>query len=127
MRRPKSNGSQENSAPAALPQTLCPEADGSTGPDIAGITDCGRTCPKMLLAVARFDCHSESSRGRYADLRDLDAGLDALTLLERRPHRGIVVAGVLDGLFERERLPGDLRVLRRDGNRCCAHDRHEYR
>ena len=63
-RRPKSNGSHENSAPAALPQTLSADADDSTGPDIAGITDCGSTWPKMLLAVARFDCHSESSRGR---------------------------------------------------------------
>ena len=42
-RNPKSTGSHENSAPVALPQTLSPDADGRTGPEIAGITDCGRT------------------------------------------------------------------------------------
>ena len=47
----------------ASPDAL-PEVDGSTGPDIAGITDCGRTWPKMLFAVARLDCHIESSLGR---------------------------------------------------------------
>ncbi len=30
------------------------------------MTDCGSTWPKMLFAVARFDCHSASSLGRYA-------------------------------------------------------------
>jgi len=40
------------------------DADGSTGPLMEGITDCGSTCPKMLFAVARLDCQSESSRGR---------------------------------------------------------------
>ena len=79
FRRPKSKGSHENSAPVALPHTLCPEADGSTGPDIEGITDCGRTCPKMLLAVARLDCHSESSRGRYADRATATSAADAFT------------------------------------------------
>jgi hypothetical protein len=41
LRRPKSNSSQENNAPDALPHTLPPDAAARTGPDIAGITDCG--------------------------------------------------------------------------------------
>ena len=57
----------------------------------------------MLLAVARFDCHSESSRGRYADLRDVDAGGRRVHLLERRADGRIVIDGVLDRLIERER------------------------
>ena len=49
----------DRAAPHAAARRL-----GSTGPDSDGMTDCGRTWPKMLLAVARFDCHSESRRGR---------------------------------------------------------------
>ena len=63
----------------ALPQTLCVEVDVKTGPDIAGMTDWGRIWPKMLLAVARFDCHNESSRGRYAALATLTPAVDAFT------------------------------------------------
>jgi hypothetical protein len=42
------------------------------------MTDCGRTWPKMLLAVPRFDCQSESSLGRYADFATLTLAVDAL-------------------------------------------------
>jgi hypothetical protein len=63
-RRPKSTTSHESSAPDALPHTLSAEVDASTGPDIAGMTDCGSTWPKMLFAVARLDCQIASSLGR---------------------------------------------------------------
>src|SRR6185312_12698963 len=77
LRRPKSTGSHVKSAPVALPHTLCDEAEASTGPVSDGITDCGSTWPKMLLAVARFDCHSASSRGRYAARATLTPAADA--------------------------------------------------
>ena len=46
------------------PQTLWPDPDASTGPVKAGNTLCGSNWPATLFAVARFDCHSVSSRGR---------------------------------------------------------------
>ena len=95
-------GSHENSAPVALPQTLPLDADVRTGPDIEGITDCGSTWPKMLLAVPRFDCQSESSRGRYAGFRNADAGGRRIDLLDGRLHRWIVIDGVLQRLVQRQ-------------------------
>ncbi len=78
-RRPKSNGSHDASAPTALLHALSADGDASTGPEIGEITDCGRSCPKMLLAVARFVCHTESSLGRAAARATRTPASDAAT------------------------------------------------
>ena len=57
----------------------------------------------MLLAVARFDCQSESRRGRYAALATLDVGRGRVDLLERGSDGGIVIERVLQRLLERQR------------------------
>src|SRR5262249_21097241 len=62
---PKSNGSQETRVPTAVPQTLFSEFVPSTGPVIEGIVDCGKSCPKTLLCVARLTWPKKSTRGRY--------------------------------------------------------------
>jgi hypothetical protein len=43
------------------------------------MTDCGNSCPKMLLAVARFVCQTESNRGREALLAALTFAAAAFT------------------------------------------------
>ena len=55
-RRPKSNGSHEIKTPTALPQTLVPSFVPRTGPEMFGITVCGKSNPKTLLRVARLTC-----------------------------------------------------------------------
>ena len=110
------------------------EADGSTGPEIAGMTDCGSTWPKMLLAVPRFDCQSASSRGQIAGLRDADARGRRVHLLERRLDRRIVLDRVLQRLFQREdlrwgcpveRLPAPARPQARQGRPRRRRRKHE--
>ena len=81
--------------PLRFPTRCRSTPSGRTGPDIAGITDCGRTWPKMLLAVPRFDCHRESSRGRYADFATLTPAVEALTCSSAARTRRIVIDRVL--------------------------------
>ena len=84
-RRPKSNGSHENSAPAALPQTLSAEADGSTGPEIAGMTDCGQQLAEDV--VGRRAVRSARARRVAGDRRPSrrsTPAVDAFTCSNRR-------------------------------------------
>ena len=63
---PKINGfPREQQATGAAPDAVNVSV-GSTGPETAGITDCGSSNPKTLLRVPRFTCHKKSSRGKYA-------------------------------------------------------------
>ena len=104
------------------------EAAGSTGPDIAGITDRGRIWPRMLLAVPRFDCQSESSPRQVCRLRHGDACGCCVDLLERRADSRIAIEGVPHGLSEREDgWRRRLRCLRRRQDRRGKHEEQRPR
>jgi hypothetical protein len=70
---------REQPADGAAPDTPGGGCRRQHGPEIEGITDCGRSCPTTLLAVARLVCHSESNRGRYAALATVMFAVDAPT------------------------------------------------
>jgi len=63
-RSPKSKGSQVTRPPMALPHTDPKLFEPMTGPDMDGMTLCGRSRPNTLLRVARLACASASILGK---------------------------------------------------------------
>ena len=101
-RRPKSNGSHENSAPVALPQTLWPDADGSTGPDIDGNHRLRQHLAEDVVGRRAVRLPQRVEPRQVGGPRDGHAGGRRVHLLERGADGRVVLDGVLERLLERE-------------------------